>query len=116
MRPLTRLAALLVVLGILAPQGSALLAAAGLADGRVLVICTGDGLRTLRIGADGAPVEVSDRATYCALVHAIDTGAGVAPAPAPRRIVHALARPLAAFPARAARTARPSLPRAPPAA
>ncbi|MEO3415172.1 hypothetical protein AAFO92_10985 [Roseovarius sp. CAU 1744] len=65
----------LLCLGILLPQGSALLAAAGLADGRVLVICTGDGLRTIRISDEGEPVEISQEAELCALVDTTDTSA-----------------------------------------
>jgi len=88
-RAVRYLVALLVTLGILVPQGAGLLAAAGLADGRVLVICTGDGLRTLHVGADGVPVEISETADFCALVHAVDTADGVLPATAPVRLVFA---------------------------
>ena len=106
--------ALVVVLGILAPQGAGLLAAAGLADGRVLVICTGDGLRTLRIGDDGKPVEISQTADFCALVHAADTATPPSPAPAPGKLLEAR-EPIIAQPLRALALARLCrLPRAPP--
>ena len=54
------LVALIVTLGLLVPQGAGVAAALGLTTDRVMVICTGDGLRTLRFDADGTPVEVSD--------------------------------------------------------
>lgn len=110
------LAAFLVVLGILAPQGAGLLAAAGLAQGRILVVCTGDGLRTLHIDPDGIPAEISDTADHCALVHAAGTAPAVVPAPLPRRLIATGTRPLTRLPAMVARPPLPSLPRAPPAA
>jgi len=110
------LAALLVVLGILAPLGAGTLAATGLAEGRTLIVCTGDGLRLMQIGTDGIPVETSDSAGHCALVHAAGTAAAILPAPLPRRLVAADTRPLERLPARVARPVLPSRPRAPPAA
>jgi len=110
------LAALLVVLGILAPQSAGLLAAAGLAKGRVLIVCTGDGVRTMQFGADGAPVEVSENSQHCALVHATGTAAAIAPAPPPQRLAIANAGPLTRQPAQVAQQVLPSRPRAPPAA
>jgi len=108
------LAALVVALGMLAPLGPGALAALGLADGRVMVICTGDGLRTLRIGADGQPVETSDTAQFCALSQATDTAA--APVPPPARVALLFTAtpvlPQAQTPLRPA--CRASLPRAPP--
>lgn len=108
-------ATILVVLSILAPTGGGALAAFGLADDRVLVICTGDGLRTIRVGADGAPLEVSDSAETCALVHTAGTAQAFAPStPAPVLLA-------ALEPAQAQSLATPqgrqlsSFPRAPPA-
>ncbi|MEQ9257875.1 MAG: hypothetical protein RIG84_02120 [Roseovarius sp.] len=105
---------LLVTLAILAPLGGWALAGLGLAGDRVIVICTGDGLRTLRLAPDGTPQEISDKADLCALVHAADTAVPPRPvAPAPR-LLTALSPELA----RALDTPRPghpsSLPRAPP--
>ncbi len=62
----------LVALGIVVPQASAALAGLGLVDDRIMVICTGDGLRTVRINANGDPVEISEDAEFCALSHATD--------------------------------------------
>lgn len=110
------LVALIVTLGILAPQGAGLAAAFGLTGDRVMVICTGDGLRTLRFDADGAPVEMSQTPDICALVHAADTAdaASAPPSPehaltfAPVPVPHPLRAMIAAY--------LPALPRAPPAA
>ena len=108
------LVALCVTLGILAPQGGALAAAAGLADGRVMVICTGDGLRLMRIGADGRPVDVSQSAEPCALTDAAGTAVPAAPGLA-AHLPRPAAAPLAPRAPRAlARAHRPCLPRAPP--
>ena len=81
-----------VALSILYPQGSALLARLGLSDGQVIVICTGDGLRTVQIGADGQPLQTSDKAEFCALVQTVDTAAGIAPSARPAPLVLTLAR------------------------
>lgn len=110
------LAALLVVLGILAPQSAGLLAAAGLTKERVLIVCTGDGVRLIQFGTDGAPVEVSEDSQHCALVHTTGTVAAIAPAPAPQRLAIADAGPLTRQPAQATQPVLPSRPRDPPAA
>lgn len=109
------LVVLFVTLGILAPQGSGVAMALGLADGRVMVICTGDGLRTLRIGKDGVPAELSETADHCALVHAADTAAGAAPQPAPEALSCSTAAALPRPSRHIGLAYRPSLPRAPPA-
>ena len=106
---------LFVTLGILAPQSAGLATALGLADGRLMVICTGDGLRTIRIGDDGEPVEVSETAEYCALVQAVETASGVAPTPAAEKLLFFNDTVLPEPPDYVARTQRPSFPRAPPA-
>ena len=74
-------AILLVALSLLAPLTSSWAMAVGLSEGRVLVICTGDGLRWIKIDAEGNPVEISHSAETCALVHAADTAAPPAVAP-----------------------------------
>ena len=110
------LVALVVTLGILAPQGAGPAVALGLTGDRIMVICTGDGLRTLRFDADGTPVEVSDTPDTCALVHAADTAEPVQPAPAMQPLIPAPAT-VAARPAQTLSSPHsPSLPRAPPAA
>ncbi|KZY44916.1 hypothetical protein A3731_10270 [Roseovarius sp. HI0049] len=110
------LVALIVALGLLVPQGAGVAAALGLTADRVMVICTGDGLRTLRFDADGNPVEVSETPDTCALVHATDTATPIEPAPAAHPLIPAPAL-LAAHPFQSLRAVHsPSLPRAPPAA
>ena len=110
------LVALIVTLGLLVPQGAGVAAALGLTTDRVMVICTGDGLRTLRFDADGTPVEVSDSPDTCALVHAADTATPIEPVPATHPLIPAPAR-VAARPAQTLPSAHsPYLPRAPPAA
>jgi len=105
----------LVTLAILAPQGAGLAALSGLADGRVMVICTGDGLRTIRIGADGEPADISDKAEYCAMTHAADTANAVVPPSAHTRLP-ARFRPVRPRMARPLQQSYPpSFPRAPPA-
>ena len=41
------------------------------------MICTGDGLKTIRFDADGQPVPISHHDETCALAHAADTAAPV---------------------------------------
>jgi hypothetical protein len=63
----------LIALGIVLPRGSAVLAGAvGLGPG-LLVVCTPAGLVTIRLGADGTPVETKGDPQHCALVHAAGT-------------------------------------------
>lgn len=109
------IATMAVTLGILAPQGAGLAALAGLANGHVLVICTGDGLRTLRIGPDGQPADVSEKAEFCALSQAAGTASAAAPAAAMSRLVHLSMPALSSPPRHVPSPRRPSLPRAPPA-
>jgi len=61
---------LALIIGIVAPMSSAALARLGVIDARVMVICTGDAMRTIVIGPDGQPVELSGEPEPCALVHA----------------------------------------------
>lgn len=105
---------LLAALAILAPLGGGALAGLGLAGERVIVICTGDGLRTLKLAPDGTPRDMSEEAGFCALVHAADTAVPPRPeAPAPR-LISALG-PAQARLLDAPRPGHPApLPRAPP--
>ncbi|WP_434286432.1 hypothetical protein [Celeribacter sp. SCSIO 80788] len=57
LRPLLLLA---LLLGIVGPRSSALLAELGLIRTQVIVICTGDGLQTITLDADGNPIEHKD--------------------------------------------------------
>ncbi len=108
------LVVLWVCFGMLNPQGAAILTALGLASGRVLVVCTGDGLRNLRIDAEGNPVELSGKVSFCALIHAADTASAAFPGAAPARIAYFIA-PSPAPETTAPRPGHsPTLPRAPP--
>ena len=74
LRPVTRTILLIAtILGILLPQGSAFLASMGLAKGQLIVICTGDGMRTIRLDDHGNPVETGEESEFCALTHAAQT-------------------------------------------
>jgi hypothetical protein len=70
----------LTILGLLLPRiGAAVtLVAPGV---RTIVICTGEGLQTIRIDADGTPVQGVDHADHCVLAHAVDTAVRTEPAP-----------------------------------
>ena len=109
------LSVLLLTASLLSPLTSGLAMAVGLSEGRVLVICTGDGLRWIKIDAEGEPVELSASAEACALLHAADTSAKITVTPA-EPVADVAYRPVLAGKtprADAHRTA--SLPRAPPA-
>lgn len=62
-----------VVLGIVAPKSSVVMAELGLIDAQVIVLCTGHGLETITIGPDGAPIKQTQDSAPCSLVHAADT-------------------------------------------
>ena len=47
--------------------------ALGLADGRLMVICSGDGLRTIYIDENGDATQISDEAIACVLKSAVGT-------------------------------------------
>lgn len=106
----------LTILGILAPRISAVAAlAAPHAD--VLVICTGKGLVTLRLDADGNPVPLGEpQPDHCVLAHAADTAVRVEAPPVRMEPAPAPPRPSAGLVLLSdAQAARPP-PRAPPAA
>ena len=70
---------LLIALGVVLPRGSAVLAGViGMGPG-LIVVCTPSGLITIRLGADGTPVDTQGDPQHCALVHAGDTAAKAAP-------------------------------------
>jgi len=62
----------LTILGLLMPRVSAAVALV-MPGSQSVVICTGDGMQTIVIDADGTPVPVSHRADHCLLSHATDT-------------------------------------------
>jgi hypothetical protein len=107
------LAPLLVVLSILAPMGGAAMGQL-FGDARMIVICTGDGLQTLTLDANGTPIKSTESAEICALVHANDTAQGATPTGLSTAEFSALARPDAQHIAPPAAPALLSLPRAPP--
>ena len=75
-------------LSILAPiRIAGVVALLGQSEGRVMVICTGDGLRTIRIGPDEQPGEGSGEAEYCAMTQAVDTASAAIPPSARSRFL-----------------------------
>ena len=58
---------------LLAPFASGWAMALGLADGRLMVICSGDGLRTIYIDENGDATQISDEAIACVLKSAVGT-------------------------------------------
>ena len=73
------LATLILVVALLAPFASGWAMALGLADGRLMVICSGDGLRTIYIDENGDATQVSDEAINCVLKSAADTAKPIQP-------------------------------------
>ena len=77
----TRLfATLVLVVSLLAPFASGWAMALGVADGRLLVICSGDGLRTIYIDENGDATQLSEEAVQCVLKSAADTVQAIKPA------------------------------------
>ncbi|NIY80234.1 MAG: hypothetical protein HWE33_12485 [Rhodobacteraceae bacterium] len=81
---------LALMLGIVGPKSSALLAQLGLIHTQVIVICTGDGLQTITLDADGNPIEHEDaKSQPCPLCHVTSTVVGMTldnPYPATHRL------------------------------
>ncbi|MDF1871049.1 hypothetical protein [Vannielia sp.] len=97
-----------LLLGLVFPKATAVLAGLGLAGGETIVICTGDGLITLRIAPDGTPMEVPDATAEaeqpCTMSHAAlpDVSARSGEARILRPLPHLLpAEPLALHPLQA---------------
>ncbi len=67
------LATLILMAALLAPFASGWAMALGLADGRLMVICSGDGLRTIYIDENGDATQISDEAIACVLKSAVGT-------------------------------------------
>lgn len=67
--PIRRALLILTILGLMMPRISGVVAAA-VPGITTIVICTGQGLETIRIDARGDPVVVSDGPDYCVLAHA----------------------------------------------
>ncbi len=114
--PLARsLVLFLTILGLLLPRVSGL-AASVLPGGTTVVICTGQGMMTLRIDESGNPVPIADHPDHCVLAHATDTATRTVVQPLLAPLVDTVARPAGhLIRAEGYRAARPP-PRAPPAA
>ena len=67
--------------------------ALGVADGRIFVICTGDGLRSFHIDADGKATQLSDEPISCVLKSAADTAQAIRPEPRAGRLLFVAAAP-----------------------
>ena len=77
---LTRsLATLVLLVALLAPFAGGWAMALGLAEGRILVICTGDGLRTIYVDQHGEATDLSKDAVSCVLKSAADTAQAALP-------------------------------------
>ncbi len=112
--PARTLLLVLTILGLLMPRVSAV-AAAAVPGVRTVVICTGQGMITLRLDARGDPVEVVDHPDHCVLGHATDTAPRAELAPLIAAVVDRIVRPAGDLVrAEGYRAARPP-PRAPPA-
>ena len=103
---------LLVVLGLLLPKATAALAAMGLL-GETIVICTGEGMTTITLDAQGKPISTTTSGEPCGLLAPVSHLAVPSPdwTPAERRLAAARAAPPQARPP--ALTGVPP-PRAPP--
>lgn len=114
-RRLRPLVLALTILGLLLPRVSAV--AASVAPGvQTVVICTGQGMMTLRIDESGNPVSVAGHPDHCVLTHAADTAVRVEPPTPVTPFVDVVSRPAGdRVRAEGYRAARPP-PRAPPAA
>lgn len=109
------LLALCLMLGVIAPKASAALASLGLSRGDVIVICTGEGLRTIRLDDTGKPVELTKAPELCLLSHALDMTV-LPPIPVRRTTWHIIATGWAARAIASTRLAVQNHCRAPPAA
>jgi hypothetical protein len=99
---------------LLAPFASGWAMATGVAEGRILVICTGDGLRTIYVDQNGDAQELSGEAVSCVLKSAIDTASPIPPLTAPTDLLFVYGAELTgATPTTTAWHLSP-LPRAPP--
>lgn len=113
---LTRsLLVLVTILGLLLPRMSGV-AASVVPGAMTVVICTGQGMMTLRIDESGNPVPVADHPDHCVLAHAADTAARAEVPPLVAPLLDTVAQPVGdLIRAEGYRAARPP-PRAPPAA
>ncbi len=109
------LLALCLTLGIVAPKASAALASLGMSRSDIVVICTGEGLRSIRLDETGEPVELSETPEHCLLIHALDI-AVPPPAPACEATWSFVAGDWAQDPSPILRLAIQNLSRAPPTA
>lgn len=113
-RPMRSLLVLLTILGLLMPRVSGV-AASVVPGGMTVVICTGQGMMTLRVDGQGNPVPVVEHPDQCVLAHAADTAVRTEVAPVAAPAVDAVVPGGDLIRAEGHRAARPP-PRAPPAA
>ncbi len=81
-------ATVVLVMALLAPFAGGWAMALGVAEGRILVICTGDGLRTIHIDENGDATEISRDTVNCVLKSATDTANPVDIDAAPYRLLY----------------------------
>ncbi|MEM6589345.1 MAG: hypothetical protein AAF641_12925 [Pseudomonadota bacterium] len=108
------LATWLLIVSLLAPSAGGWAMALGVAEGRIFVICTGDGLRTFHIDENGDATQLSEEATACVLKSATDTAQAIMPEPAAQRLLFVTAAPNYIDLSQKDRLRLAALPRAPP--
>ncbi|MEL7253336.1 MAG: hypothetical protein AAGL23_04125 [Pseudomonadota bacterium] len=89
---LTRiLATWLLVFSLLTPFAGGWAMALGLGEGRIFVICTGDGLRSFHMDENGDATPLSDEAIACVLSSAANTADAVRTEPGAQRLLYVTA-------------------------
>lgn len=88
--------------------------ALGVSEGRIFVICTGDGLRTFHIDENGDATQLSDEAIACILKSATDTAKAIRPERGAQRLLFVAPSPHVVDLLQKDRFRLASLPRAPP--
>lgn len=77
----------ILVAALLAPFAGGWAMALGVADGRLIVICSGDGLRTIYVDENGDATQLTEEAVACILKSAGDTAQTPRPAPSLERLL-----------------------------
>ncbi|MEO0371196.1 MAG: hypothetical protein AAF231_07040 [Pseudomonadota bacterium] len=108
------LATWLLVVALLTPFAGGWAMALGVGEGRIFVICTGDGLRTFHMDENGDATPLSDEAIACVLKSAADTAQAVRTEPSAQRLLYVTALAVLTDLSKKERLHLAPLPRAPP--
>lgn len=108
------LATIVLVVSLLAPFAGGWAMALGLADGRFVVICTGDGLQTIYIDENGDATHLSKDSVACVLNTAMDTASSSQIEPLSDQLLLVRGSPLKTQSLRVTDTYLAPPPRAPP--